>query len=105
VDSPDCDDVSEGQRDAAHLRDEDGGDGFVEGGAVHVDRGADGHHEAGNSLVNAVVLFQAVHRNGESRRTAQQNKSRETPLSEHEHLSVGYMETDLEAVPNAVASA
>lgn len=36
---PDSYDAAQRQLDAAHLRDENGGDGFVEGRAVHVDGG------------------------------------------------------------------
>lgn len=40
--------------------DEYGGHGFVEGGAIHVDGGAHGQHEADDAAVDVVVLQQAL---------------------------------------------
>ena len=40
------------ERDVVQLGDEDRGDRDKHGGAVHVDRGSDGHHELPNALVN-----------------------------------------------------
>ena len=47
---------------SVHLGDKDGGHSLVERGAVHVDGGADGQHEAGDPLVDAVILLQAAKR-------------------------------------------
>lgn len=57
---PDSDDLADGESQSSDLRDEDGGHGFVEGGAVHVDGGADGDDEAGHAPVNVVLLLKAL---------------------------------------------
>ena len=48
-----------------HLGDEDGGHGLVQGRPVHVDGGADGEDEPGDPGVDAVLLLEAVHGDGE----------------------------------------
>lgn len=47
------------------LGDEDGSDGLVERGAVHVDGGPDGEHEARHAPVNAVVLQETLEGDGQ----------------------------------------
>lgn len=60
LDSPDSDDLPAVQRDVIHLRDEDGRHGLVQRGAVHIDGGAYGQHEASHSLVDLQVFLQAA---------------------------------------------
>lgn len=55
---PDSDDLPHGEIDAVHLCDEDGGYRLVECRAVHVDSGAHGKDEPGDTLVDVQVLFQ-----------------------------------------------
>lgn len=58
--SPNSDDLADGESQTSDLRDEDGGHGFVEGCAVHVDGGADGDDEAGDAHVDLVLLLKAL---------------------------------------------
>ena len=57
---PDSDDLPNGERQTSNLRDEDGGHGFVEGSAVHVDGGTDGDDEAGHTHVDMILLLKAL---------------------------------------------
>lgn len=63
--SPDGDDLAEVQLIVVDLGDEDGSHGLVECGAIHVDGGAHGQHEAGNAPVDVVVLQQALKGDGQ----------------------------------------
>lgn len=72
--SPDCDDTAQREWHIPDLRDEERGDGLIKGGAVHVDGGADGHHEARHPGVDSVFLLERRHRNRKGRRAAYQNK-------------------------------
>lgn len=56
---PDSDKLSKAQIDVADLSDEYGGDCFVQRRSVHVDRGADRHHETSHPRVYAVSVFEA----------------------------------------------
>lgn len=60
-DSQDGEDLSSVQLHVVELGDEDGRDALEDGGAVHVDGGADGEDEAADAFVHAVVLFNAFH--------------------------------------------
>lgn len=68
LDLHDGDEVSCLEDLVVHLRDEDGGDGDEERGAVHVDGGADGQHELGDAPVH-LGLLHAAERDGKSRGT------------------------------------
>lgn len=53
------------------MGDEDGRHGLVERGAVHVDGGADGQHEADDAPVDVVVLQEALEGDRQRGRTAE----------------------------------
>ena len=57
---PDGDDLADAKANAIHLGDEDSGDRFVEGGAVHVDRRPDGDDETRHPRVDLVVLLETA---------------------------------------------
>lgn len=69
--SPDGDDLPKVQLVIVHLGDEDGRHGLVERGAVHVDRGTDGQHEADDAPVDVVVLQQALEGDRQRGRTGE----------------------------------
>lgn len=57
---PDGDDLPKVQLVIVHLGNEDGRHGLVERGAVHVDGGPDGQHEADDASVDVVVFQEAL---------------------------------------------
>lgn len=69
---PDCDDLSKVKLVVVHLGDENGCHGLVERGAVHVDGGPDGQHEADDASVDVVVLEEALEGDRQSGRAATQ---------------------------------
>lgn len=75
IDSPDGDDFADVQRNATDLGDEDGCDSFVQGSAVHVDRGADGNAEPHDFRVDLDFVFEGGNGDGQRRRTATSNVS------------------------------
>ena len=56
---PDGHHFTERERDVSHLRDEEGGNSFIQSRAVHVDGGADGHDKSRHTRINAVLILQA----------------------------------------------
>lgn len=67
---PDRDDLSKVELIIIHLGDEDGCHGLVQGGAVHIDGGPDGQHEADDASVDVVVLKEALEGDRQSGRAA-----------------------------------
>ena len=63
--TPDGDNLAKVQLIVVDLGNEDGSHGLVECGAIHVDGGTHGQHEAGNAPVDVVVLQQALKGDGQ----------------------------------------
>lgn len=61
---PDSDDLPAVQRDVIHLGNEDGCHGLIQRGAVHVNGGAYGQHEASHALINLQIFLQAAEGDG-----------------------------------------
>lgn len=57
MNTPDGNNLSHVQVVVIQLGDEDGGHGLIKSCTVHVDGGAHREHEAGDPLVDAIVLF------------------------------------------------
>lgn len=57
---PDSDDLPTVQGDVIHLGNKDGGHGFVQGSAVHVNGGTYGQHEASHTLINLQIFLKAA---------------------------------------------
>ena len=61
---PDCNNLSKVQFEVVNLSNENGSQGLIEGGPIHVDGGPHREHESGNAFVYAIVLFQALEGDG-----------------------------------------
>lgn len=57
---PDSDDLPTVQGDVIHLGNKDGGHGFIQGGAVHVNGSTYGQHEASHTLINLQIFLKAA---------------------------------------------
>lgn len=67
---PDGDDLPKVKLIIIHLGDEDGCHGLIECGAIHVDGGPDGQHEANDASVDVVVFQEALKGDRQSGRAA-----------------------------------
>lgn len=67
---PDGDDLPKVKLIIIHLGDEDGCHGLIECGAIHVDGGPDGQHEANDASVDVVVFQEALEGDRQSGRAA-----------------------------------
>lgn len=72
-DVPHGDDLSSIQCDVVHLGDKDGRHSLVEGGAVHVDGGADGQHKASHPFIDLQVFLQTAEGDGQRARAGNTN--------------------------------